>query len=90
MDSINIYDTLKYFTFLNSDLKGLSSPVFLYSLQYKWYTKLKLVYRSITLIDGEMGSEAALREISLILAKEVERGAISVELEKKILGTFIF
>lgn len=38
---------------------------------------------------GDEGSERALQEVATLLEKEVARGAISPEVEKKLLGEWV-
>lgn len=60
-----------------------------YSLEEVIYQLAKIIFKQAMHRGGDEGSERALQEVATLLEKEVARGAISPEVEKKLLDVMV-
>nr|XP_045622106.1 uncharacterized protein LOC123772780 [Procambarus clarkii] len=61
-----------------------------YSLEEVIYQLAKILFKQAMHREGDMGSEKALQEVAALLEKEAARGAITPEVEKKVLDVMVY
>ncbi|KAG0721695.1 hypothetical protein GWK47_045921 [Chionoecetes opilio] len=67
-------------------LRGQDDQYTQYSLEEVIYQLAKIIFKQAMHRGGDEGSERALQEVAALLEKEVARGVISPEVEKKLLA----
>ncbi|KAK8727345.1 hypothetical protein OTU49_009825, partial [Cherax quadricarinatus] len=60
-----------------------------YSLEEVIYQLAKILFKQAMHREGDLGSEKALQEVAALLEKEAARGAITPEVEKKVLDVMV-
>lgn len=60
-----------------------------YSLEEVIYQLAKILFKQAMHREGDVGSEKALQEVAALLEKEATRGAITPEVEKKVLDVMV-
>ncbi|XP_045125989.1 uncharacterized protein LOC123513146 isoform X2 [Portunus trituberculatus] len=70
-------------------LRGQDDQYTQYSLEEVIYQLAKIIFKQAMHRGGDEGSERALQEVAALLEKEVARGAISPQVEKKLLDVMV-
>lgn len=79
MDYDNLIDRLRGPDYVSTE----------YSLEEVIYQLAKILFKQAMHREGDVGSEKALQEVAALLEKEAARGAITPEVEKKVLDVMV-